>query len=126
MNKFSSLSTPVILIFILLLSLSCTKKSSDRKKITIRNFENKFLDSLLPLNKSDTNYHISLKGYTNDSIKIIFGRERDHPNFPFFLKDSINATISFDYYGNITEYFTFDPYKATDGYLKIEYQLLGY
>jgi hypothetical protein len=109
----------------LLQVISCNNNSSDRNVALINDFHRKFIDSITPVDgKSYTTYYIRITGYANDSIRIIPGLE-EHGFYSFYFKDSIDEELKSDYYGTFPRHITFDPYKATDGNLKIEYRLLG-
>jgi hypothetical protein len=101
---------------------SCSE-SNDRKKIKITEFREKFQDSLVPTNHTYTTYYIRVRGYINDSIRIIPGEEGDG-TYSFYYSGNIDEELKMDYYGSLTKHFTFDPYKATEGELIIEYKLL--
>ena len=77
----------------------------------------------MPTDRSYSTYYIRVKGYANDSIRIIPGQEGDGTN-SFYYSCNIDEELRMDYYGTFTQYFTFDPYNATEGELNIEYKLL--
>lgn len=103
--------------------LSSCSDSTDRKEIKITDFEEKFQDSLVPTDRSYSTYYVRVRGYVNDSIRIIPGQEGDG-TYSFYYKGNIDEELRMDYYGTFTQHFTFDPYKATEGELNIEYKLL--
>ena len=111
-----------LLIIFLAFLISCSE-STDRKEIKITDFNEKFEDSLVPTDRSYSTYYIRVRGYANDSIRIIPGQEGDG-TYSFYYTGKIDEELRMDYYGTLTKHFTFDPYKATDGELIIEYKLL--
>lgn len=119
MKKFQILVSLILSI----LFLSSCSESNDRKEIKITDFQEKFQDSLVPNDRSYSTYYIRVRGYANDSIKIIPGQEGDG-TYSFYYNGNIDEELRMDYYGTYTQHFTFDPYKATEGELNIEYKLL--
>ena len=125
MLKIKNWKYVIMLILITLVCYSCAE-STDKKFKTINNFNNKFVDSLIPDNsdyESYTTYYIHIKGYANDSIRIKPGKEGDEYYY-FYFKDSINEELKLDYYRGQTKYILFDPYKAKKGEIEITYKLL--
>ena len=117
-------TVPVIKMMFILFFLSACGNSNDRKEIIVTDFNNKFIDSLVPNKKeSYSTYYIHIEGYANDSIRIKPGKETDNYYY-FYFKDSINEELKMDYYGGETRYFLFDPYKADNGKIEITYKLL--
>lgn len=113
----------ISLIFTFVFLYSCSD-STDRKEIKVTEFTKKIVDSLVPTDRfSYATYYIKIKGYTNDSIRIIPGIEGDG-TYSFYYYGNIDEELRVDYYGTLTKHFTFDPYKATEGELSIEYKLL--
>ena len=105
---------------------SCLEDTSDQKLVTITQFDKVFVDSLTPIeNRNYGGYYFKISGYANDSIRLKPGKAEDQ-YFWLYFKDSINFQRSIDYYGQFTTYITLDPYKATEGELKIEYRLMGF
>lgn len=105
------------LLFIIsfLTMFSCSKVS---KNIHISKFNTVIKDSLIPkINGSYISYIIRIKGHTNDSIYI---KPCESCYKFYFLGDSIDEKLIFDYYGEIKEVFEFNPDKATEGELDIE------
>jgi hypothetical protein len=110
------------LIAITLLLISCGN-STDSKKITIDNFNEKFVDSLIPIpNKSYFVYYIKIEGTSNDTIRISPSKADDPKDYYYYLTGDFKKEIRSDYYGGAPEYITFDPYKATKGKFKITYR----
>ena len=112
-----------LLIFTLVgtLILSCNK---DKKYIIITDFSKTFIDSLYPYQKTISGYttfYIEIKGEVNDSIILKFHKNKDAVHF--YFNGKINEKMSFDYYGGVHQIIKFDPYKATNGKLKIKYGL---
>jgi len=110
------------LIAILIFLISCGN-SPDSKKVTIDNFNEKFVDSLIPIpDKSYNVYYIKIQGSSNDTIRISPSKSKD-PKHYYYLIGNFKKEIRLDYYGGSIEYITFDPYKATKGKVKLTYQL---
>ncbi|MCH4824608.1 hypothetical protein ML462_15650 [Gramella lutea] len=110
------------LIAILILLSSCGNRT-DKKKITIEDFDKKFIDSLIPSpDKSYAVYYIKIKGTSNDTIRITASKPSDSSHY-YYLNGNIEKEIRMDYYGGSKEYITFDPYKATKGKVELTYQL---
>ena len=110
------------LIAILIFLISCGN-STDNKKITIDNFDEKFIDSLIPIpDKSYAVYYIKIEGTSNDTIRISLSKSEDSKHYYYLIGD-FKKEIRLDYYGGSVEYITFDPYKATKGKVKLTYQL---
>ncbi|MGM1055915.1 MAG: hypothetical protein ACQEWG_08525 [Bacteroidota bacterium] len=112
----------LLILFISVFLYSCSD-STDRKEIKVTDFSRIYEDSLVPTDRSYSTYYIKIKGYTNDSIRIIPGQEGDG-TYSFYYNGNIDEELRMDYYGSLTKHFTFDPYKATEGELSIEYKLL--
>lgn len=116
----------IITVLILVLAgflLACNR--TDRKKIIITNFDEEFVDSLIPYKENFFRhyamYNVYINGYVNDSIEVKKGLQANYPSI--FLKDSIKIRLHSDYYGEKTSYLYFNPYKATEGRLEIRYSL---
>lgn len=95
----------------------------ENKKVKIKNFEEKFIDSLVP--GDDINYsifYIKIEGYSNDTIRITPSKSEDQEHY-YYLTGEFEKEIRQDYYGGYNTYITFDPYKATKGKIKITYSI---
>ena len=92
---------------------SCSKK---KKQITVNNFSEVIMDSLIPnKNVAYTNAFLYLNGYSSDTISIRFyGIEKKYIG-------KLNEKINTDYYGGITLDFEFNPINAKEGKLDIEF-----
>lgn len=111
-----------LLIPILIFLISCGN-TTDKKKITINNFSEKFIDSLIPIpDKSYAVYYIKIEGTSNDTIRISPSKSKD-PKHSYYLIGDFEKEIRLDYYGGSKQYITFDPYKATKGKVKLTYAL---
>ena len=110
------------LIAILILLSSCGN-TTDSKKITIEDFDEKFIDSLTPIpDKSYAVYYIKIKGTSKDTIRISASKPSDS-SYYYYLNGVFEKEIRMDYYGGSTEYITFDPYKARKGKVELTHQL---
>lgn len=106
-----------ILIIIGFVFFSCNNK--DYRKFTVVDFSKKRIDTLIPYkNKTYVSFVIKVKGYTNDTVKI-----KRIGYFDIILSGQLDTIINYDYYGSHNIKCVFDPYKATEGKLKIEYSL---
>lgn len=115
----------ILIFFIVIVTLptSCSQ-IQDKKFVTITDFSKGYRGELLPkesLIHEYTTYFVEIKGEVNDSIILRFHEGEDAIQFYFIGK--INKRLSFDYYGGTRRVFIFDPFKATNGRLKIEYGL---
>lgn len=64
---------------------------------------------------------IKIKGFTNDTIRLNYNLYGDTN---FFVSGKLDTVlVQTDYYGESPVTLTFDPYKATDGKIKIKIQL---
>ncbi|MEP6262279.1 MAG: hypothetical protein ABJ092_11915 [Gillisia sp.] len=112
------------LITILILLSSC-ENSSDKKKVTIDNFNEKFVDSLIPV--PDKNYsvcYVKIEGNSNDTIRLNLSSNNPQiPSSDYYFIGDFEEEIRLDYYGESNQYVTFDPYKATKGKIKLIYRL---
>ena len=113
-------------IFAILLVLNSCEKSSTNKQVTINNFNEKFTDSLIPdpENKDYFNYKVEVEGVSNDSIKVsisLSNFDNRAKTRDIYFTGDFNETIRGDYYGDTNMYITFDPYKATEGEVKLKY-----
>jgi hypothetical protein len=65
--------------------------------------------------------NINVKGYTNDTVKINYNL---YGGTNFFLSGKIDTMlVKTDYYGEGPVTLEFDPYKASNGELEIEFKL---
>jgi len=110
----------ILVSFGLILAFSCyDNKGSDYKKFTVTDFSKKRIDTLKPHeNKSYYAYYIKVKGHVSDSVKI-----KRKGYYDIILSGKIDTLINGDYYGTEEIIWIFDPYKASQGKLKIEYSL---
>ncbi len=105
------------------LFVSCSIKK--KKEIVITNSTKRFSDSLVPskrmIRSGYVNYIVEIKGVVNDSVKfnLFDGKEFS----TFYLKGDIENKFMDEYSGCCPRYLIFDPYKATEGKLEIEYGL---
>lgn len=110
----------------ILILLSSCGNSSDNKKVRIDNFNEKFVDSLIPIpdKKNYAVFYTKIEGHSNDSIRINISSSNSHdPDHSFYFSGEFEKEIRMDYYGDGNRYITFDPYKATDGEIKLIYRL---
>jgi len=112
------------LLTILILLSSC-ENSSDRKKVTIDNFNEKFIDSLVPIpDKAYSVFYVKIEGNSNDTIRLNLGSNNPQvPHLDYYFTGDFEEEIRLDYYGESNKYITFDPYKATKGKIKLIYRL---
>lgn len=111
-------------IYIILI-LSFTSCNYDTRKFTVKDFSKKRIDTLKPYKwknyspfHSYVMYNIKVKGYVDDTIKI------KHKGFyDINLFGKIDTLIQSDYFGEYEIITIFDPYKANNGKLEIEYDL---
>ncbi|SHG75183.1 hypothetical protein SAMN05444483_12711 [Salegentibacter echinorum] len=106
-----------VLISIILFTC-CSKKDTAKLKIT--DFSKTQTVVLQPYKFFPyTMINIKVKGYVNDTIKIIQGPDLYDIN----LSGDLDTIRKIEYYGEGPRTFIFDPYKATQGELEIEFQL---
>ncbi|MCM4159140.1 hypothetical protein FHG64_09120 [Antarcticibacterium flavum] len=112
------------LLTLLILFNSCGN-TQDRKKATIENFKEPFVDSLIPLpEKAYFVFYTKIKGYSNDTIRLnISSHESKESNLNYYFIGDFENEIRLDYYGESNKYITLYPYKATEGKIKLTYQL---
>jgi hypothetical protein len=113
--KFTYISTSLFAFFMLIISCGRVGNEINHNyhsgKIEIK-------DSIVPeKNGSYTNQLIKLKGFTNDSIYVNFGKG----SFKKYFKGNIDITLNPDYYGGVNANFEFNSYKATEGNLHITF-----
>ena len=115
----------ILLFAMLVLLSSCGKDSSDKKNITIDNFNEKFVDSLVPVpDKNYSVFYAKIQGNSNDTIRINISRGRTQDSsFNYYFIGDFDKEIRLDYYGESNMYITFDPHKATKGKVKLSYRL---
>lgn len=109
-----------ILTLLMVLSNSCC---NDYEKIVIRDFSKTKEVILTPCEwkikspiHSYTSFIIKVKGHVNDTIKI-------KGEYNLKLSNIIDTIFNGDYYGTHDVICVFDPYKATEGELEIEFSL---
>ena len=104
---------------------SCDKDSSDKKQVTIDNFNEKFVDSLVPVpDKNYSVFYAKIEGNSNDTIRLNISRGRTQdPNFNYYFIGDFEKEIRLDYYCESNMYITFDPLKATKGKVRLSYRL---
>ncbi len=91
--------------------------TKDQARLSITDFSKKRINTLVPYNyKTYATSLVKVKGCTNDTIKI-------RGIFSMNLSGKIDTIVSRDYYGTHNIRCIFDPYKATEGELIIEYSL---
>ena len=96
----------------------CSNK--DRAKLEITDFSKKQTIVLEPYKFIPYTFiNIKVKGYINDTVKIIQGPDLYDIN----LSGDIDTIRKIEYYGEGSRTFIFDPYKATEGKLEIEFNL---
>ena len=115
----------IVLIATLTLNSCAQKGSTDKKKITIDNFNEKFLDSLIPIpDKSYAVFYTKIEGNSNDTIRLNISPDKsEDPNGNYYFIGDFKKEIRMDYYGESIQYITLDPYKATKGKVKLTYML---
>lgn len=109
-----------LLLSICFLSIvSCNK---DKATINITDFSKSKTVELTPYNwKPYAMLNIRVKGYTNDTITINYNLYGDTG---FHLSGEIDTTlVQTDYYGEGPVKLKFNPYKATEGELEIDFTL---
>ena len=112
-----------LLTFLILLS-SC-EDSPDKKKVTIENFNEQFVDSLAPIpDKHYSVFYTKITGYSNDTIRLNISSDKtpDSGRNYYFI-DNFEEEIRLDYYGGSNKYITFDPYEAAEGKVELTYRL---
>ena len=101
-------------LFVLIIC-SCSKNTTDYKKIVITDFSTIRLDTLKPKkNKTYFSYFIKVKGFSNDTIKI---SRKDF--YDIKLTGNIDTIIN----GDNEVIWIFNPYKSIKGNIEIEYGL---
>lgn len=104
-----------LLVFAFLIS-SCNK---DYRKFTVNDFSEMRIDTLIPYkNKTYVSFIIKVKGFSNDTVKI----KRDG-YYDIKFSGKVDTLLNSDYYGTYDVICIFDPFKATEGELEIEYSL---
>ena len=110
-----------LLTFLILLS-SCENKP-DRKKVTIENFNEPFVESLIPLpDKHYAVFYTKIKGNSNDTIRLnISSNNSQDSSRDYYFTGDFEKEIRLDYYGGSNKYITLDPYRATEGKVELTY-----
>ena len=114
------MKTQILLILIFCLTIvSCSK---DTATIEITDFSKTETIELQPYAwKPYAMLKIKVKGYTNDTVSINYNLYGDTS---FYISGEIDTTlVQTDYYGEGPVRLIFDPYKATDGKLLIDFNL---
>ncbi|MCF4101885.1 hypothetical protein L1I30_09420 [Gillisia sp. M10.2A] len=114
-----------LLLLLLLAFLTSCGNSSDKKKVTIDDFNKKFEDSLVPIpDKNYSVFYAKIKGNSNDTIRLsISPIKTENPKKYYYFIGDFEKEIRSDYYGESNKYITLDPYKATEGKIELKYQL---
>lgn len=90
-------------------------------KFIINQFDKEIYSVLKPIKESKLKYHVHsiwINGYLNDTA-ILYNNVGK-----YYLVDSISENYFYDfYYGEEDAYMRFDPYKATDGKLKVIHKI---
>ncbi|MEP6260331.1 MAG: hypothetical protein ABJ092_02045 [Gillisia sp.] len=98
--------------------LSCSRK--DRVFITITEFSKSQTVVVEPYGVIPYSMvNIKVKGYVNDTIKIIQGPGL----FDIYLYGELDTIRKIEYYGEGPRTFIIDPYKGSEGKLEIEFNL---
>lgn len=108
-----------MIIALLLLLTSCSK---DNEKLKITDFSKSQTIKVRPYkNYPYSMMNIWVKGYANDTILIKLNSKDSKPILK--LKGQINERWNTDYYGEGERILIFEPYKATEGKLEIDFEL---
>ncbi|MBI6117642.1 hypothetical protein [Salegentibacter maritimus] len=109
----------IVLVLISLILISCGK---DKVKIKISDFSKKQEVTLTPYKlKPYAMLKIHIKGQINDTIKINYNL---YGNTDFFLTGEVDTLlVQTDYYGEGPVTLLFDPYRATEGEILIDFNL---
>lgn len=92
----------------------------DSIKWSVSDFAKPKSITLKPYNwKTYTTINVKVKGYVNDTIKIVQGK----PYYDILLLGELDTIIQMDYYGQIDRVFTFEPFRATEGKIEINISL---
>ena len=106
----------IVSILFLIIITSCNK---DKRRFTVTDFSKVRIDTLVPYeHKTYTGFIVRVKGYVNDTIKI-----KREGYYDINFSGKVDTLLNSDYYGTYDVICVFDPYKATEGKLKIEYSL---
>jgi hypothetical protein len=119
---FQMLKKTTVFLLLITLAFSCSKEdSADRKSFVITDFEKPILDSLVPsTHTAYSTYSIKIKGFSNDTI-LVYQYDK---SLALRLSGQIDSTFKSPHYGNATEFFIFEPFKATKGKITVEYMLM--
>lgn len=99
--------------------VSCSN-SEVKKEYTIIDFTKSISDTLSPIEgEIYTTQSIMLKGYSNDTISVSFGKG----TYKHYFVNDIDIIINPDYYGGSDAVFVFDPYRATKGKLDVKFSI---
>ena len=107
-----------LIIFLSFFMMTSCSLSSKKKHI-VTDFSKKIVDTITPDAdcKNYSNKYFTVKGFANDTVSLKINE--DGTNFYFVGK--IDTLINGDYYGTFNQVFYFDPYKAKNGKLEIEF-----
>lgn len=107
------------IIILLLVLTSCEK---DNKSLKVTDFSKSQTIKVSPYkNYPYSTMNIYVKGYSNDTILIKLNSKDSKPILR--LKGQINERWFTDYYGEGERILIFEPYKATEGKLEINFGL---
>lgn len=106
----------LFVFFVSITLLSCSRK--DRVFITITDFSKTQTVVVEPYGIIPYSMaNIKVKGYVNDTIKIIQGSGL----FDIYLFGELDTIRKIEYYGEGPRTFIIDPYKASEGKLEMEF-----
>lgn len=108
------------IIFILsIILVSCNR---DKEKLKITDFSKQKIVTLKPYKwKPYAMLKIRVKGFTNDTIRLNYNL---YGNTYFYISGKLDTLlVQTDYYGEGPVTLTFDPYKATNGNIEIDFGL---
>lgn len=129
MNKIKLFARALIATFIITIIIICSIigyglfiYSGDREKLTITDFSTPKEITLKPYKyKIYAMKNIKIKGYTNDTMLIYLHSVKGKPLMKLIGK--VEEHWYSDYYGEGPVKLIFDPYKATEGELEIDFSL---
>lgn len=111
-----------LLSILFILSICLSSCNRDKIKLNITDFSKTKTVTLKPYKWYPyAMLKIRVKGYTNDTIRLNYNL---YGNTNFYVSGDIDTLlVQTDYYGEGPVTLTFDPYKATDGKLEIDFGL---
>ncbi|WP_236974050.1 hypothetical protein [Membranihabitans maritimus] len=128
-RKMQNLILVLFLVFVaggvwLYVTFSDYFGSKVSKTVVIEDFNQRIVDSLVAKpNKSYSTYFVKINGFVNDSVYVQMWKE----GFRIKLFGTIDTVFRSDFYGGErskgTRHFIFDPYKADEGNLEINYSI---